>query len=160
MNITTSTVEDMIAGSIDNMSQADIDSDLIFFYKTAKKLGVNKDCIDDMTAIIDDGYEIELDKIESPYVLDERNGLRFIFFANEETAEKEIIAQEERNAAYERGDYWFMVILKGDFSEHSKVIVKIDEKIIERKVYYSKADGLYILYNNRKYFFEEFSFLS
>ena len=45
-----------------------------------------------------------------------------------------------------------MEIVKGRFLEGEKVIVKIDGKQIERKVKYNRMDGLYIIYQNRKYF--------
>lgn len=102
MNTTTRTVEELLEGDCDNMSQKEIDNELKLFNKIAEELGVEKDEIKNMTAIIDADYEMELDKMENPYVLDEKNGLNFIFVKDEYTAEKEITAQEERYAEYDR----------------------------------------------------------
>ena len=43
-------------------------------------------------------------------------------------------------------------LLKGEFFENQTIIVEIDGKQIERKVKYSRMDGLYIIYQNKKYF--------
>lgn len=102
MNTITRTVEELLEGGCDNMSQKELDDELKLFNKIAKELGVEKSEIKNMTAIIDEDYEMELDKMESPYVLDERNGISFIFVKDEDTAEQEINAQEERYAEYER----------------------------------------------------------
>lgn len=98
----TKTVEELIDGSVDNMSQEEIDEEMRFLKATAKELGVDKNDIDNIAVIIDEDYEMELDKMENPYVLDEKNGLRFVFVKDEEIAEQEINAQQERNAEYER----------------------------------------------------------
>lgn len=45
-----------------------------------------------------------------------------------------------------------MKYIKGKFLEGEKVTVDIDGKQIERKVKYNRMDGLYIIYQNRKYF--------
>lgn len=45
-----------------------------------------------------------------------------------------------------------MKIIKGNFYENEMIIVEIDGKQIERKVKYNRKDGLYIIYQNRKYF--------
>ena len=45
-----------------------------------------------------------------------------------------------------------MEYVKGDFFQGQMVTVRIDGKEIERKVRYNHFDGLYILYQNRKYF--------
>ena len=45
-----------------------------------------------------------------------------------------------------------MEIVKGRFLEGEKVTVKIDGIEVTRKVKYNRADGLYIIYKNRKYF--------
>ena len=45
-----------------------------------------------------------------------------------------------------------MEYIKGKFLEGEKVTVEIDGKQIERKVKYNRMDGLYIIYQNRKYF--------
>ena len=45
-----------------------------------------------------------------------------------------------------------MEIVKGRFLEGEKVTVKIEGVEITRKVKYNRADGLYIIYQNRKYF--------
>ena len=45
-----------------------------------------------------------------------------------------------------------MKYIKGKFLECEKVTVEIDGKQIERKVKYNRMDGLYIIYQNRKYF--------
>ena len=45
-----------------------------------------------------------------------------------------------------------MKYIKGKFLEDEKVTVEIDGKQIERKVKYNRMDGLYIIYQNRKYF--------
>lgn len=45
-----------------------------------------------------------------------------------------------------------MEYVKGDFFQGQMVTVRIDGKEIERKVRYNHLDGLYILYQNRKYF--------
>lgn len=49
-----------------------------------------------------------------------------------------------------------MKIIKGHFLEKQSVTVKIEGREIERKVRYNKSDGLYIVYQNRKYFEYEF----
>lgn len=43
-------------------------------------------------------------------------------------------------------------LVDGKFYEHNKVTVSIDGKIISRIVRYNTMDGLYIVYQNRKYF--------
>ena len=43
-------------------------------------------------------------------------------------------------------------IVKGRFLEGENVTVKIDGIEVTRKVKYNRADGLYIIYKNRKYF--------
>ena len=45
------------------------------------------------------------------------------------------------------------------FLENEQVTVKIDGKIITRKVRYNRADGLYIIYKKRKYFEYECEYL-
>ena len=45
-----------------------------------------------------------------------------------------------------------MEYVKGDFFQGQMVTVRIDGKEIERKVRYNNSDGLYIVYQNRKYF--------
>ena len=45
-----------------------------------------------------------------------------------------------------------MEYVKGDFLQGQMVTVRIDGKEIERKVRYNNSDGLYIVYQNRKYF--------
>lgn len=45
-----------------------------------------------------------------------------------------------------------MKFIKGDMIEGGKVIVEIDGKQVKRTVRYNHADGLYIIYLNRKYF--------
>lgn len=45
-----------------------------------------------------------------------------------------------------------MEYLNGDFFQGQVVIVRIDGKEIERKVRYNNSDGLYIVYQNKKYF--------
>lgn len=45
-----------------------------------------------------------------------------------------------------------MEYVKGDFFQGQVVTVRIDGKEIERKVRYNNSDGLYIVYQNRKYF--------
>ena len=45
-----------------------------------------------------------------------------------------------------------MKIIKGRFLEGEKITVEIDGKQIERKVKYNRMDGLYIVYQNKKYF--------
>ena len=45
-----------------------------------------------------------------------------------------------------------MEYVKGDFFQGQIITVRIDGKEIERKVRYNKSDGLYIVYQNRKYF--------
>lgn len=45
-----------------------------------------------------------------------------------------------------------MKYIKGKFLEGEKVTVEIDGKQIERKVKYNRMNGLYIMYQNRKYF--------
>lgn len=49
-----------------------------------------------------------------------------------------------------------MKIIKGHFLEKQSVTVKIEGREIKRKVRYNKSDGLYIVYQNRKYFEYEF----
>ena len=51
-----------------------------------------------------------------------------------------------------------MEYVKGDFFQGQKVTVRIDGKEIERKVRYNNSDGLYIVYQNRKYFEYECSY--
>lgn len=43
-------------------------------------------------------------------------------------------------------------LIKGEFFQNQTITVEIDGKQIERKVKYSRMDGLYIIYQNRKYF--------
>lgn len=45
-----------------------------------------------------------------------------------------------------------MEYVKGDFFQGQIITVRIDGKEIERKVRYNDSDGLYIVYQNRKYF--------
>ena len=45
-----------------------------------------------------------------------------------------------------------MKYISGNFLEGKSVTVEIDGKQITRKVKYNRADGLYIIYQNRKYF--------
>lgn len=45
-----------------------------------------------------------------------------------------------------------MEYVRGDFFQGQVVTVRIDGKEIERKVRYNHSDGLYIVYQNRKYF--------
>ena len=45
-----------------------------------------------------------------------------------------------------------MEYVKGDFFQGQVVTIRIDGKEIERKVRYNQLDGLYIVYQNRKYF--------
>ena len=48
-------------------------------------------------------------------------------------------------------------IVKADLTEGSEVTVIIDGDIVERVVRYSKQDGdLYVIKNNKKYFYSEF----
>lgn len=51
-----------------------------------------------------------------------------------------------------------MEYVKGDFFQGQMVTVRIDGKEIERKVRYNNSDGLYIVYQNRKYFEYECSY--
>lgn len=49
-------------------------------------------------------------------------------------------------------------ILSGGFYEGEKVIVKVDGKEIQRRVYWSKDAGdLYVVYKGRRYFYYEFA---
>lgn len=43
-------------------------------------------------------------------------------------------------------------LVKGDFFEGQTITIDIEGKQTERKVKYSRMDGLYIVYQNRKYF--------
>ena len=52
-----------------------------------------------------------------------------------------------------------MKVISGNFTENNKVIVEIDGKYITRTVRYSSDCGLYIVYQNRKYFEYEFEFI-
>ena len=45
-----------------------------------------------------------------------------------------------------------MKYIKGDMVEGGRVILEINGEQIERTVRYNHADGLYIIYKNRKYF--------
>lgn len=45
-----------------------------------------------------------------------------------------------------------MKFIKGDMIEGGKITVEINGKLIERIVKYNRMDGLYIIYQNRKYF--------
>lgn len=45
-----------------------------------------------------------------------------------------------------------MKFISGKFLENEEVTVEINGKIITRKVRYNRADGLYIMYKNMKYF--------
>ena len=47
---------------------------------------------------------------------------------------------------------WNFKLIKGGFCENEKIIIEIEGKQVERKVRYNRMDGLYIVYNNRKYF--------
>lgn len=49
-----------------------------------------------------------------------------------------------------------MQIIKGRFLESEKITIEIDGKQVERKIKYNRTDGLYIVYQNRKYFEYEF----
>lgn len=49
-----------------------------------------------------------------------------------------------------------MQIIKGRFLEGEKITIEIDGKQAERKIKYNRTDGLYIVYQNRKYFEYEF----
>lgn len=51
-----------------------------------------------------------------------------------------------------------MRIINGGFFEGELITVEIDGNIIQRKVWYNRRDGLYIVYNNRKYFQYECDF--
>ena len=51
-----------------------------------------------------------------------------------------------------------MRIIKGQFFEGEFITVEINGNIIQRKVRYNHMDGLYIVYNNRKYFHYECDF--
>ena len=51
-----------------------------------------------------------------------------------------------------------MEYVKGDFFQGQMVTVRIDGKEIERKARYNNSDGLYIVYQNRKYFEYECSY--
>ena len=51
-----------------------------------------------------------------------------------------------------------MKLIKGDFFEHQTITVEIDGKQVNRKVRYSRMDGLYIVYQNKKYFQYECNF--
>lgn len=42
--------------------------------------------------------------------------------------------------------------ISGKFLENEYVALEIEGKTITRKVRYNRADGLYIVYQNRKYF--------
>ena len=43
-------------------------------------------------------------------------------------------------------------IIKGNFCENEKITIEINGKQISRTVRYNRMDGLYIVYNNMKYF--------
>ena len=43
-------------------------------------------------------------------------------------------------------------LVKGGFFEGKTITIEIDGKQMERKVKYNRMDGLYIVYQNRKYF--------
>lgn len=49
-----------------------------------------------------------------------------------------------------------MTIVKGLFLEGEKITIKVDGKLIERKVWHNRVDGLYFMYQNKKYFEYEF----
>jgi hypothetical protein len=49
-----------------------------------------------------------------------------------------------------------MTIVKGRFFEGERITIKVDGKLIERKVRYNHMDGLYFVYQNKKYFKYEF----
>lgn len=49
-----------------------------------------------------------------------------------------------------------MTIVKGLFFEGEKITIEVDGKVIERKVRYNRTDGLYFIYQNKKYFKYEF----
>lgn len=49
-----------------------------------------------------------------------------------------------------------MTIIKGRFLEGESIVIRVGGKLIQRKVRYSKADGLYFVYQNKKYFEYEF----
>ena len=51
-----------------------------------------------------------------------------------------------------------MRLIKGGFLEGEKITIEIDGKQVERKVKYNRMDGLYIVYQNRKYFHYECDF--
>lgn len=51
-----------------------------------------------------------------------------------------------------------MKVIDGYFLENQSVTIEIDGKQVERKVRYNRADGLYIVYKNRKYFEYEFEY--
>lgn len=49
-----------------------------------------------------------------------------------------------------------MTIVKGLFLEGEVITIKVDGKVIERKVRCNRVDGLYFVYQNKKYFEYEF----
>ena len=52
-----------------------------------------------------------------------------------------------------------MKVISGNFTENNKVTVEIDGKYITRTVRYNSDCGLYIVYQNKKYFEYEFEFI-
>jgi hypothetical protein len=49
-----------------------------------------------------------------------------------------------------------MTIIKGLFLEGEKITVRVGNDLIVRKVKYNKRDGLYFIYQYKKYFEYEF----
>ncbi len=80
-------VQEILAGMQDNVDDATMDSDLEFFEKTAKELHV-KD-YDKLGVIIDDDFEFDAERAENQCVTEEKNGIQFVYFENEEIAQAE-----------------------------------------------------------------------
>ena len=51
-----------------------------------------------------------------------------------------------------------MKLIKGNFYQDELITVEIDGKQIERKVRFNRMDGLYVIYQNKKYFHYECDF--
>lgn len=51
-----------------------------------------------------------------------------------------------------------MKLIEGNFYQNELITVEINGKQIVRKVKYNRMDGLYIVYQNRKYFQYECDF--
>lgn len=99
------TVGELIEGFVDNMSQDQIDEELRFFGKVARKLGCSRIDYGHLGVMIDEEWQID-DEAKNkmaeslgyePYSeRNEASGFQFLYFKNEEDAERCSKSAEER----------------------------------------------------------------